>query len=147
MKTTDSLQDALQMACLAEGTMHTEELSKQYLDTVKKDTLIDSVHHKFKHDKSLGKGHVEQHHSNSGKLRICLDPTDLNPYIVRPVCNTRTLDEVIALLNDAAHFTVFDSTKGFFHVPLDGASKLLSNANPSWHIHIQCVGNGIVKCH
>ena len=28
MKTTDSLQDALQIACLAEGTMHSEELSK-----------------------------------------------------------------------------------------------------------------------
>ena len=62
----------------------------------------------------------------NGKLCICLDPTDLNPYIVRPVCNTRTLDEVIALLKDGVHFAVFDSTKGFFHVPLDEASKLLT---------------------
>ena len=68
MKTTDSLQDALQIAHLAEGTMYTEELSKQYLDTVKKDTQIDSIHHnKPKHDKSQGKGHGQQHHSNSGK--------------------------------------------------------------------------------
>ena len=42
----------------------------------------------------------------NGKLCICLDPTDLNPYIVRPVCNARTL------LKDAVHFAVFDSTKG-----------------------------------
>ena len=63
MKTTDSLHDAL-----AEGTMHTEELSKQYLDTVKKDTQIDSIHHnKPKHGISQGKGHGQQHHSNSGK--------------------------------------------------------------------------------
>ena len=61
-----------------------------------------------------------------GKLRICLDPTDLNPYIVRPVCNARTLDEIIALLKDAVHFAVFDSTKGFFHVPLDETSKMLT---------------------
>ena len=27
---------------------------------------------------------------------------------------------------DAVHFTVFDSTKGFFHVPLDEASKMLT---------------------
>ena len=27
----------------------------------------------------------------NGSLRICLDPTDLNKYIVRPVCNSRTL--------------------------------------------------------
>ena len=40
MKTTDSLQDALQIAHLAEGTMHSEELSKQYLDTVKKDAQV-----------------------------------------------------------------------------------------------------------
>ena len=29
-------------------------------------------------------------------------------------------------LKDAAHFTAFDSTKGFFHVPLDEASKMLT---------------------
>ena len=62
----------------------------------------------------------------NGKLYICLDPTDLNPHIVRPVCNARTLDEIIALLKDAVHFAVFDSTKGFFHVPLDEASKMLT---------------------
>ena len=68
MKTTDSLHDALHIARLAEDTMHTEELSKQYLDTVKKDTQIDSKHHnKPKHDKSQGKGHGQQHHCNSGK--------------------------------------------------------------------------------
>ena len=43
VKTTDNLQDALQIAHLAEGTMHSEELSKQYLDTVKKDAQVDSL--------------------------------------------------------------------------------------------------------
>ena len=62
----------------------------------------------------------------NGTLQICLDPTDLNPFIVRPVCNARTLDEIIALLKDAVHFAVFDSTQGFFHVPLDEASKMLT---------------------
>ena len=62
----------------------------------------------------------------NGKLCICLDPTDPNPYIVRPVCNARTLDEIVALLKDAVHFVVFDSTKGFFHVPLDEALKMLT---------------------
>ena len=62
----------------------------------------------------------------NGKLRMCLDPTNLNPYIVRPVCNARTLDEIITLLKDAVHFAVFNSTKGFFHVPLDEASKILT---------------------
>ena len=44
----------------------------------------------------------------------------------RPVYNARTLDEIIVLLKDAVHLAVFDSTKGFFHVPLDEASKMLT---------------------
>ena len=68
MKTTDGLKEALQIAHLAEGTMHTEELSKQYLDTVQKDTQIDGIHHnKLKHDKSQQKGYGQPHCSNSGK--------------------------------------------------------------------------------
>ena len=43
MKTTDSLLDTLQIAHLAKDTMHLEELSKQYLDTVKKDAQVDSL--------------------------------------------------------------------------------------------------------
>ena len=38
MKPTDNLHEALKIARLAEGTIYSEELSKQYLDTVKKDT-------------------------------------------------------------------------------------------------------------
>ena len=68
MKPTDSLHDALKMARLAEGTIHSEELLKQYLDTVKKDTQIDSIHHnKSKRDKSKGNGNGQRHRSNSGK--------------------------------------------------------------------------------
>ena len=31
----------------------------------------------------------------SGKLRVCLDPTDLNPHIIHPVCNSNTLDDIV----------------------------------------------------
>ena len=31
----------------------------------------------------------------NGNLRVCLDPTDLNKSIIRPVCNMRTLEEII----------------------------------------------------
>ena len=57
MKPTNSLHDALKIARLAEGTIISEELSKQYLDTVKKDTQIDNVcQNKPKQDKSKGNG-------------------------------------------------------------------------------------------
>ena len=62
----------------------------------------------------------------NGSLRICLDPTDLNKEIVRPVCNSQTMDDVIEKLKNAKYFAVFDRSKGFFHVPLDKKSKLFT---------------------
>ena len=62
----------------------------------------------------------------NGDIRVCLDPTDLNKAIVRPVCNSHTIDDVVHLLRDAKYFAVFDGTKGFFHVPLDEESKRLT---------------------
>ena len=46
----------------------------------------------------------------NGGLRICLDLTDLNKYIVRPVCNSNTLDEISFKLRNANNFSVFDAT-------------------------------------
>ena len=62
----------------------------------------------------------------SGKLRIWLDPTDLNPHIIRPVCNSNTVDDVVHKLRKAKYYAVFNAIEGFFHVPLDDKSKLLT---------------------
>ena len=59
-------------------------------------------------------------------LRICLDLTDLNKEIIRPVCNAQTIDDMIDKLKHAKYFAVFDTSKGFFHIPLDQESKLLT---------------------
>ena len=40
----------------------------------------------------------------NGDLRICLDLTDLNKYIVRPVCNSNTLDEISLKLKNSKTF-------------------------------------------
>ena len=61
----------------------------------------------------------------NGSLRICLDPTNLNKEIVRPVCNYQTMDDIIEKLKGAKYIGVFDTSKGFFHVPLDQESKML----------------------
>ena len=61
----------------------------------------------------------------NGNLRVCLDPTDLNKHIIPPVCNMRTLEEIIDKLKGSMYFAVFDSTKSFFHVPLDHELKQL----------------------
>ena len=59
-------------------------------------------------------------------LRVCLDPSGLNPYIIRPVFNSYTLDEISYMLRDAKIFTVCDANKGFFQVPLAEESKKLT---------------------
>ena len=62
----------------------------------------------------------------NGSLRICLDLTDLNKDIIRPICNSQTMDDVVHRLKGAKFFTVFDTSKGFFHILLDQESKLLT---------------------
>ena len=62
----------------------------------------------------------------NGSLRICLDPTDLNKEIIRPVCNAQTMDDVVHKLKDAKFFAVFNMSKGCFHVPLNAESKVLT---------------------
>ena len=55
----------------------------------------------------------------NGSLCICLDPTDLDKEIIRPVCNSQTMDDVVHRLRGAKFFAVFNTSKGFFHIPLD----------------------------
>ena len=62
----------------------------------------------------------------NGNLHVCLDPTDLNRCIIRPVCNMYILEDIIDCLKGATHFVVFDSTKSFFHIPLNDASTKLT---------------------
>ena len=61
-----------------------------------------------------------------GKLRVFLDPTDLNPHIIHPVCNSNTLDDIVHKLCKAKYVACFDALKGFFHVSLDKNFKLLT---------------------
>ena len=59
----------------------------------------------------------------NGNLKVCLDLMDLNKSIIRPVCNMRTLEEIIDLLKGSLYFAVFYYTKSFFHVPIDDDSR------------------------
>ena len=61
----------------------------------------------------------------NGNLCVCLDLANLNKSIIRPVCNMRTLEEIIDVLKGSLYFAVFDSTKSFFHIPIDETSRQL----------------------
>ncbi|MCG8432166.1 MAG: reverse transcriptase family protein, partial [Candidatus Omnitrophica bacterium] len=77
-------------------------------------------------------------------LRICLDPSSLNKNIIRPVCNSKTLDEITHLLAGAKYFSVFDATKGFFQLPLDKESqKLTAMLTPEGIYEYQCLAMGM----
>ena len=46
------------------------------------------------------------------KLRLCLDPRDLNKWVKREQYYTKTVDEVEAQLPDATFFSFIDAKKG-----------------------------------
>lgn len=63
------------------------------------------------------------------KIRVCLDPRDLNKVIKREHYYTKTIDEVVTQLHGAKFFSVVDAKKGYWHVPLDEASSYLTTFN------------------
>ena len=60
----------------------------------------------------------------------------MNKDIVRPVCNSQTIDDLVHKLKDAKYFTVFDTSKGFFHIPLDAESKVLTAMLTPFRIYV-----------
>jgi len=57
------------------------------------------------------------------ELRLCLDPADLNEYIVRTPKLFPTLEELAAKLVGKKFFTVLDLSEGFHHCSLDEESS------------------------
>ena len=63
------------------------------------------------------------------KLRICLDPTNLNKAVMREPYHFWTPDDIAHLLADACILTVCDCKKGYWHQTLDEASSYLTTFN------------------
>ena len=66
---------------------------------------------------------------SDGRLRICLDPKDLNQAIQREYYPLPTIEEIATRLYGAKVFTVLDVRNGFWHIPLDDESSLLTTFN------------------
>ena len=54
----------------------------------------------------------------NGKLRICIDPRDLNKAIKREYYPTRTIEEIVTRMPNAKVFSVLDASYGFGQVKL-----------------------------
>lgn len=65
------------------------------------------------------------------KLRICIDPKDLNRAIKREHFHLETIEEIAERLPTAKYFSRFDATHGFWQIKLDEeSSKLLTFNTP-----------------
>ena len=60
------------------------------------------------------------------KLRICIDPKDLNKAIQRPHYPLPTIEEILPSLAKAKLFSVLDAKDGFWQVKLDEESSYLT---------------------
>ena len=63
------------------------------------------------------------------KLRICLDPTNLNKAIVHESYHFKTQEDIVHLLAEACVITVCDCRKGYWQQQLDKASSFLTTFN------------------
>ena len=61
----------------------------------------------------------------NSKIRLCLDPTNLNRWIIHPRHSTKLVNDILHRLNGARFFTVVDSTSSFFNHKLDNESSKL----------------------
>ena len=80
----------------------------------------------------------------NGKLRICLDPKDLNRAIQREKYQLPTVEDIATRLHGAKVFTVMDVRNGFWHVSLDEESSYLTTfQTPFGRYRWRCMPFGI----
>ena len=66
---------------------------------------------------------------DDGRLRICLDPVDLNEAIKREHYPMPVLEDIVPELAGSNMFTKLDAKDGYWHVKLDRESSLLTTFN------------------
>ena len=64
-----------------------------------------------------------------GSLRLCLDPKDLNEYILRDFKTTPSPEEISCKLHNKEYFTVIDMRDCYWHIVLDSKSSELCTFN------------------
>ncbi|XP_048586619.1 uncharacterized protein K02A2.6-like [Nematostella vectensis] len=62
----------------------------------------------------------------NGDVRICVDLTPLNKAVKREIHPMASVDENLAKLKDSKVFTKLDANSGFWQIPLDEESRLLT---------------------
>ena len=76
-------------------------------------------------EKDTGNHHSPDH-TIKRKLRICLDPRDLNEALEREPYHTHSVDEITVKLQGMTVFTIVDFKKGYWMVVLHPESRKLT---------------------
>ena len=105
--------------------VHLKEAFKQELDKMLQAGYIKPVHEATPWINSFV---IVEGKDKLGKLkiRICLDPTNLNVAVVHEPWFSKTPDDIAHMLADAVIITTTDCTKGFWHEALDEESSYLT---------------------
>ena len=70
--------------------------------------------------------HAKPDHSSRKKLRICLDPRDLNAALEHEPYYTRSIKEILGKFHGMTHFTIVDFNKGYWMVEVHPESRKLT---------------------
>ena len=99
--------------------VHLETAFKEEIESLVKQGMLEEVkeHTDWVNSYIIVEKHTGNHHSPNHtvkkKLRICLDPRDLNEALEREPYHTRSVDEITAKLQGMTVFTIVDFKKGY----------------------------------
>ena len=74
-------------------------------------------------EKKIPTNSSNQGHSMNKKLRICLDPRDLNEVLEREPYYTWSIEEIMGKFHGMTRFSIADFNKGYWMVELDPESR------------------------
>lgn len=67
-----------------------------------------------------------------GRLRVCLDPTDVNNNIVRRYHPLKTIEEMVTRMKKAKLFTILDCKKGFWQIKVSSRTEKYLTMGTPW---------------
>ena len=62
----------------------------------------------------------------NGKVRLCLDPAQLNQALIRPVHRGPTLNDILPKLNNVQYMSTINASSGYHNLKLDKQSSCLT---------------------
>ena len=68
----------------------------------------------------------------NSKLHVCLDPCTLNSVLQHNIHNAQRFVDIIAQIRGFTHCSKIDTNSGFWTLPLDAMSQLLTTSDKPW---------------